>query len=480
MAQVTIHGDRSEIPADRDNSTVGRSPMLEMRHTVDDQLQVATSRIFLPLRAVFHRNSDTLIAFSQTAKEVGTNNIQEKAIILTDKHLYVASFPSPAIFAPCSSGGCFSWKEFSRCCSVPGSHYVLFQFVSAVIAVQFGEGKDSDRCGANVYSLTGAPMEKLSEGERQAGRHFARDTRRLSLVSGTDRDGGKPTTASVHANESVDQSVNMSQSTTPGKRVLPSKPRAAESSTGTVSSDPAAPATIENMLRFILDSEGKEQGSGYESLFPAKGTQTDVAMIEVGIQSEIEVHSRANSPIVFENAEEAETESNYSDFDHTDVWKSLNPGSSFSAQPKRQKSFAATPQQQQSPSMLRQVTFRGNPEPQSELPAALQRSKSFNYPSSISNAPVEDGGSFATPTVDDSAQDQAQANSSSFASWLGVLAQYQQQFAQHGIDGVSKLLRLTDRDIESLLDTVGMHKHGHRVLLMSKVGVLRQAKNARK
>jgi hypothetical protein len=374
---------------------------------------------------------------------------------------------------------------------------VLFQFINSVVAVQFGSPVDADRCALAVGSISGAPVERLTELETQDGRHFARDQRRLSLVADP-----KPKVA-VPSSAASQDAGSVAQSSLVGKQVLPSK--AGSTTASSSQQEPNNVGTIENMLRFILDNEREAQGQGYESLFPSRGVQTEIPKGDNSTQVQPETVDRATSPIVFAQAEESDAESNYSDFDHTDVWKSLSSSTSaLRRMQQRPHSTSVGPGGRSgggAGGTDRTVSFdpnqglfgsstlgrtrsaaqlgKSNPLSRNEIgsdedesrqgtPAAAFGNQSFaisHDSESESRSEKEPGGSRS-----DSAN--------TFAAWLGVLSMYQPKFAQHGVDSVTKLLRLTDKEVENLLDNVDMSKHGHRVLLQSKMAISKQSKQS--
>ena len=145
------HGNlhpRSEVSHEGDTwRTIGKHPLLELKHTVEDRLLIATHINFLGLRAMLHRNNDSQILFSDTIDEprvqgnaVGQSVLSrppDRIMILTDKHLYVVSSPSSAIFAPAASGSCYKLSEFSRMAVIQGANSAVIQFVGGIVGVRF-------------------------------------------------------------------------------------------------------------------------------------------------------------------------------------------------------------------------------------------------------------------------------------------------------------------------------------------------------
>jgi hypothetical protein len=151
----------------REWRSVGKHPSLEMKHTVEDRLMIATNISYLPFRAFLHRSRDKIVCYSQMIREITSSgqNQSDRALVITDVHLYVIQMPSGAMFAPPSTGGCFALTDFSKMSLVTGTQHCLFQFVGATIAMRFSSAKDAQRCGNVIFSLTAVPVEAIAPNE---------------------------------------------------------------------------------------------------------------------------------------------------------------------------------------------------------------------------------------------------------------------------------------------------------------------------
>ena len=438
----------------------GRSPSIEMRHTVDDKLLVGTHASFCSFRALMHRNGDTIVLLSDVGNEVRVRGPSiPRGVVITDCHVYVMSLPSNVLFAPASAGGCFSMKEFSRLCTVETTPHAVLQFVNGVVTLVFNSLEDVARLGEVVYSATGVRSEKITEEDlevAQNGQHYAREGKRYAVSIA-------PSAASkASKRESV---PSIGTSTIAGKRVTGSGASEAGSS---------SPQVVETMLRHIL---GGRSGD-YEKNFPDEMCQTDPWRgIDASVAVCPQTVDRGSSPVGFaEEAADKQSDTSASDFDPSDVWRSLHSGGKHADHPPAPlkktltasrfdplsvtvsgggggNSTGGTPtstaqlvSSKSAPSLQRKLSFAAKQQQQEEDEAAAEEQKAAGRVTQLD-------------------------------SFLGVLATFLPQLQAQGIDGLTKLLRLSETEIDDLMDTVGMHKQGHRIMFVNKIALAKQSRN---
>ncbi|CUG06133.1 Hypothetical protein, putative [Bodo saltans] len=167
----------------------GRSPTLQLRHTIDDKLMIATHNAFLSLRAMFHRNLDNMILLSEEVHERKLNRRSEtlnsKSFVITNKHVYLLGLPGRELFTPASLGACFQISELSRICSASESCIIILQFVNGVIAIQAASEHSANRIAEVLFSASGVSLEQISVNEMETAgvgsSHFSRDTIKYSV-----------------------------------------------------------------------------------------------------------------------------------------------------------------------------------------------------------------------------------------------------------------------------------------------------------
>ena len=166
----------------------GRIPTLEMNHTVDDKLAVATSQGYLSFRAgVLHKNGDKMVYFSAAATEVQAQRrhgrgeggidalerrlkdtdavLRPRGVVVCDQHVYILSLPSNVLFAPASTGGCFSLSEFVKASQVKGKPFLALQFLGAIVLLRFSTEGEVARLGAILRSATGISVDAIGVTE---------------------------------------------------------------------------------------------------------------------------------------------------------------------------------------------------------------------------------------------------------------------------------------------------------------------------
>jgi hypothetical protein len=468
MQQVSqISTLRTDATAGQPFAGHGRSPTIEMRHTVDDKLLVATHAAFCSLRAMLHRNGDTIVLLSDVGKEVRLRGQSiPRGVVLTDCHVYVLSLPSNALFAPASSGGCFSLKEFARLCTVETSPHVVLQFVNGVVTLLFDNQEDVARIAQIVFSATGVVAEKISEEDldlAQHGEHYARSGSRRYAVSVA------PSTVSK-AQSRRESVPSVGASSLAGKRVLGSGGASSEGSQSN------APQVVETMLRHIL---GGRSGD-YEKSFPEVECQTDAwCGTDQAVAACPQTVERGSSPVGFpEDAADQQSEASASDFDPADVWRSLRANG------------GVPPSKHADPAIKRTLTSQRFESSAAAVGAAGPSGTSTATSGGAGTPQIRPAGnnglqrrmSFASKTLqeeeDQAADEQQRAGQrlQQLEAFLGVLSSFLPQLQGRGIDCISKLVKMTDAEIEEVMDSVGMLKQGHRIMLVNKVALARQAR----
>jgi hypothetical protein len=61
-------------------------------------------------------------------------------------------------------------------------------------------------------------------------------------------------------------------------------------------------------------------------------------------------------------------------------------------------------------------------------------------------------------------------------AFLGVLNSFAGPLQGQGVDAISKLTKMSDTEIEEVMDAVGMSKQGHRIMFVNKIALARQAR----
>jgi hypothetical protein len=428
----------------REWRSVGKHPSLEMKHTVEDRLMIATNISYLLFRAFLHRSRDKIVCYSQMIREITSSgqNQSDRALVITDVHLYVIQMPSGAMFAPPSTGGCFALTDFSKMSLVTGTQHCLFQFVGATIAMRFSSAKDAQRCGNVIFSLTAVPVEAIAPNELGslhtrriigAPQSLSQSINALAAThtAGVDSDGdsGDHNAPSVAHSKAAPLSAAQ-------KKGIP---------TTTSSTVAGGASSVDNMLRFILESS---ENHAYESLYPEAGVQTEQATAEFGVSCAPETRDATTSPIrrresphrshprehgghgvinrkfdVDYAESDAESSSGLSEFDSGAMWRSLQRGGQPATMPSGSHAVSRSP----------------------------HRSHGEN--------------NIVAPNVQQS-----------FDAWLGLLAPYKDGLQQQGLDSIGKLARLDPTDLEAAMDAAGISRTGHRMLLASKVNLTRQSR----
>lgn len=474
----------------------GRSPTLEMRHTVDDKLQVATHTPFLPFRALLHRNNDKMVLYSEEVIETKLRpNSQQhtkvsRSFVVTDRHVYMMSMPAAGFFAGSSNGGCFALSEFSRMCTVEGTGNCILQFVNGVIALQLNGVKDMQRLVDVMFSVTGVRADLITKEADDAVKasqaHFSRDTKKFVAVS---------------AAPSVAASSIGAKSRTTNKSLV---------SVG--SEVTSAAGTIDNVLRQIL--EGNNAGD-VSKLFPEVGCQTEerpVSHANVGTHShsfedrscspivmfQTLMHSRGGGPmdggVGREDSERSGSTATNSEFDVGEVWKSLKRSttalSSFSNQAASQRNMT---QRNHSPSPAAMAAGGRQSSPHQSSKLTAQR---FQQPPAAAKDIMEGDASPSTPTSHNATRQRGKDDpkgeiqgaapkegdgteakgdgTEALDSFLGVLSLYSPQLIKCGCGSVAKLMKLSEEEIDDIMDKAGIVKQGHRMLLFSKLAVAKQ------
>ncbi|CUG06135.1 Hypothetical protein, putative [Bodo saltans] len=417
----------------------GRSPTLQLRHTIDDKLMIATHNAFLSLRAMFHRNLDNMILLSEEVHERKLNRRSEtlnsKSFVITNKHVYLLGLPGRELFTPASLGACFQISELSRICSASESCIIILQFVNGVIAIQAASEHSANRIAEVLFSASGVSLEQISVNEMETAgvgsSHFSRDTIKYSVSVA-------PSTTSRNGKFSSRQSVGMSSDI---------------SSRG-----------IDNVLRDIL--RGGEEDTPV-TRHASVSTQTDRPdSRDIAIEVSPSIVERATSPIAMyfeqrrenprdEVASERTSSTANSEFDTADVWKSLRrtPPTPV-GRPALNTSSSLRLQNQAS--SIKQPFPKTTKSREDEIP----RKESPRQ----SSKPVDQKDRF------DSAEPVSQGNLEQF---LGVLSVYIPGLLACGIDSTSKLVGLNDNEIDRVLDDANITKQGHRLLMHSKLSLHR-------
>lgn len=489
----TVLGDShsvADVPNQGDSwRTIGKHPLLELRHTIEDRLLVATHISFLGLRAMMHRNNDRTVLFSDTIDEpktagnaVGQGPLSrppDRLLILTDKHLYVVSSPSTAFFSPSSSGSCYSLSEFSRMAVITNANSALMQFVGGIVAARFTSKRDCERCATAMYTATGIATETLTAEELgllHQRRSFGNSTKLARFVSQTVRDAHSAETSSnVAGSEAGSGSVTPSVHNK-GRRIL-------RNDNGSVTN------TVDNMLRFVLD--GDSELGQYDAGFPDAGVQASCSMGTMAVQAKPETCDASTSPMdaslsrlggLSSNnrsyARRLEVTADDSDDDGAglggtgdNLWSSLrgNPSAKRAANEavatSRQNNLGDSVGLAKIGSDLRVDTNNWSfanssmrKGPDSPLPLATGTGSSRNVAGGGGGGGGDQSGGGAA-----------------FDSWLGVLAVYRSAMEKLGITTPKLLMRIPQgQEWESFLDACGITRAGHRVLLTTKVNASRK------
>jgi hypothetical protein len=412
----------------------GRSPTLQLRHTIDDKLMIATHNAFLSLRAMLHRNHDSMILLSEEVHERKLSKRSEpwnsRSFVITNKHVYLLGLPGRELFTPASLGGCFQISELSRICSASESCHIIIQFVNGVIVLEAATEQSTNRIVEVLFSASGVTHEQIAHTEIEAAgvgsSHFSRDNVKYQVSVA-------PSTASRNPGRiSSRQSVGM------GSDV---------SSRG-----------IDNVLRDILRGDEDKQPLSRHTVI---STQTDPPQsCDVGSEAQPATEERGTSPIAtfFEQrrdiprgdqASERSNSTANSEFDSAEVWKSLRR-----TPPTPARNITSSLLAQNQPSSMKQpklsVVIKNREEeiPRRESPRQSSKTleKSFESP----NDPPGQG---------------------NLEQFLGVLSVYIPGLLACGIDSTSKLLGLSDNEIDRVLDDANILKQGHRLLMHSKISL---------
>jgi hypothetical protein len=474
----------SDIPNVGDSwRTIGKHPLLELKHTVEDRLLVATHISFLGLRAMLHRNGDQTVLFSDTIDEPKTqgnavgggplSRPPDRILVLTDRHLYVVSSPSTAIFAPSSSGSCYPLSEFSRMAVISNASAAVIQFVGGIVAARFSSKRDCDRCATAVYTATGVATETLTAEELEQlhqRRGFGNSAKLSRFVSQTVRDAYETSSA---AGGSDAGTASTSAAHQHKRRIL-------RNDNGSVTN------TVDNMLRFVLD--GESELGVYDAGFPDAGVQATCDTDDMCVQAKPDMKDASTSPMDIslsrlggsvttrsyarrlEAAADESDEENVGD----NLWSSLrgNPSQRRAAQE------AVSGAGRGGSGGGANATFSG-----------ITRVGSANF-----NSSNNDSFSFANQSMvragsespkmtglNDSGMRGGAGSSASVGGgaaleqWLGVLASYRPAMEQLGVTAPKHLMRIPPGpEWESFLDACGINRAGHRVLLTTKVNSSRK------
>jgi hypothetical protein len=473
--------------------TVGKHPLLELRHTVEDRLLIATHVTFLGLRAMLHRNGDAVVLFSDTIDEprtqgnaVGAGTLArppDRLLVLTDKHLYVVGSPSVAIFAPAAAGSCYALSEFARMAVISNANSAVIQFVGGIVAARFSSRKDCERCAAAVYGATGVPADQLSAQELDAlqQRHAFGSSMKISrFVMQTLRDAQE--TAS---DASGTATTNATSGTAGGrKRVL-------RNDNGAVTT------SVDNMLRFVLDNE--TELAQFDAGFPTVAVQATCDTDDVGVSARPDMVDAATSPVDFAldagaggvGGLNTRTYARRFDFDGDGgdgddggdvgdtLWSSLRGAAS---QPRVRPSAGARGGARESGGSAKPSAdpFRAGGDPWSFANHSLSGPRQATpksddavrrFPAAAAAAAAVGGAASAANAAAAAAGGEAAA----FDAWLGVLSVYRAAMEEHGITSANRLLRIPPGPSwEAFLDECGITRAGHRVLLTTKAAAARK------
>ena len=549
-------------------TTLGRHPMLELRHTVDDRLMLATQPSFLALRAFFHRRGDTAVVFSDVVRDMGgstkkpgshapdfqaafggsTNGMatggasgMDRAFVVTDRNFYIISLPRSALFAPPANGSVYSVKEFAKMCTFVGSTHCMLQFVGGMLLLQLASKKDLDRCSQAVFTVTGVPAEPIQVSDLTAGGRRmigalgtmlgpeaaagALESIGSAIADGTESvtSSGAPIGPSGggHNGFQNNSSISRHDSDRAGGTPLAHGKSFKRQGTG-LHRTPTAGAlrangpgamgnsTVDTMLRFILDGGDTASQSAYESMFPEIGVQCVPMATSVATQTVVQTSDATTSPVKKALpaahggsqgaaggrllgrglSEETASESDASDFDTAELWRSLRERSVSNVggisrglsgihgqmnAPRRQGSTVGGSASASSP-------FRAGP---SARDRAVSSMTAATTSSSVEAYPYEEAyhtaAAAVTTTTPPSAAGGVAAlgNPQSFDAWLGILAQYKDGLLRVGVDSISAASRLDGGELERAMDAAGMTRPGHRVLFASKINVTKLARDRR-
>lgn len=423
----------------------GRSPSLQLRHTVDDKLMIATQPAFLSLRSMLHRNLDSMILLSEEVQEkkIRRRDVSTpKSFVITNKHVYIIGLPGKELFAPASLGGCFQTSELSRVCSVTGSPHVILQFVNGVVALEASSVQASLRIVDVLFSASGVNCEFIEGSEfdnaAAGSSHFLRENIRFSISA--PMNGSKsPTKVS-----SSRQSIGM------GSEI---------SSRG-----------IDNVLRDILRGGEDEPQS---ARFVTVGVQTDTPQtLNIGVGAHPLCEERATSPIATyfetqrheshtrdETSSERTNSTANSEFDTAEVWKSLRRVPPAPLAPRHTASVRLQPHSS-SPKIHKPVATRPRDD---EMQRRDEPPRKESPRQSLARISDKERNETTEPSQ----------NPGGLEQFLGVLAVYIPSLVACGIDTPSKLVGLSESEIDRILDEAKIVKQGHRLLMHSKLSLQR-------
>jgi hypothetical protein len=506
----------------------GRSPTLEMRHTVDDRLMIATHSSFLPFRAMLHRNKDSTILFSEEVLEGRRNGeTVSRSFVVTDQHVYMMTMPGRAFFSPPSCGGCFALSQFTRTtiasvsvASDPSSSsslysgkepsssssvaavFVVLQFVNGVISIRATSLQEARRIGSVMYSATGVQPELL-EGSEDAlnvvaqpranapyhtganqPKHYAASIAPSVAPSTATRAGGAAPMLRVG---SPTGSTAPSVTTTAINQVLQSLlPQSAASAVSTAADGGGGSTATAGITRSIhtqtmpLATADAQCGP---STHPASRV-ADRCLSPILISPELRQRGPPSpSQLLLDAPMErspsrttnASSTTEASEFEGADVWKSLKRATtamkstmSGALPSKRTNSDGRSAAGVVTSPVLQNNNSSRLSSPSPGAPAGATAPPAVRLPVSLQQQQSPSPVATRTPMSASSATPQ------SLETFLGVLATYMPKLQQLGIDSMAALAGIPESSLPTLMDRAGITKQGHRMLLTSKVTLARQ------
>jgi len=250
--------------------------------------------------------------------------------------------------------------------------------------------------------------------------------------------GTEPDQIDVEEVQSARSRSRYAVSVTTSNAIRPSASRTPRSGAGHSESG-ASDSGVDGVLKALLDRGSDAQVEAW--------TQTDghVDVCQCAVQATVSTEARAVSPISAAwphvatgdtiPDDRSETTNGGSDFEHEQIWRTLQP------QAKRNS-------------------------PRTPSTAVANRTRSGRHHVDLSS----------TVTAVDEKEGR---NTSGLDSFLGVLSGFSSSLASKGFDQPAKLSALSEAELDKLMDEIGMQKEGHRIMLHSKVALLRQARQLR-